>query len=208
MIFSSDGFELDGFQVALKNINVGFLTFQELMVGYQKNPDTGDYNIGLDGAVYFPQSGSAFGASMEFDTSKDAITAFSFGMDFGKEPFALGTTGLFVEAFDADVQNPNSAASFEITGDVALVYGDQIKLAGENATIVSGVGTVTITKDEFVLGANVYWGAEQVGLNSTTLMPTYKGVLGSGSGTFKLDWGDHIYELDVSAKLFKGAVRR
>jgi hypothetical protein len=126
-------------------------------------------------------------------------------MSLGNSPFALGSTGLFVVAFDVDVQNPNSASSFQITGDVAVVYGDQLKLGGENVTIVSGVGEVTITKDEFVLDANVYWGAQQTGQNSTTLMPTYKGVLGSGNGTFTLDWGSNIYSLDVGANLFKGA---
>ena len=38
-----------------------------------------------------------------------------------------------------------------------------------------------------------------------TQMPTYKGVLGSGSGTFTLDWGNNDYSLDVSVKMFKGA---
>ena len=157
MIFSSDGFELDGFEVEFKNLNVGFLTLEEFLVGYQKNATNGDFDVILDGSVYFPQSGNSFAASMVFDTEKEVITEFSLGMTLGNTPFALGSSGLFVTAFDVEVQNPNSSSSFQITGDVAVVYGDQLKLAGENVTIISGVGTVIVTKDEFVLEADVYW---------------------------------------------------
>lgn len=199
--YSSSGFELDGFEVDLKNVNVGFLTFKELMVSYEENTTSGDYDINLDGDVFFPESGTSFDASLVFDTAKEAITAFSFSMDLGNDPFALGDTGLFVVAFGVDVQNPNSSSSFQITGDVAMVYGDQLKLAGKEVTILAGVGTVTITKDEFVLNADTYWGANQTGKDSTG-MPTYDGLLGSGSGTFTLDWGNNNYELDVKVKLF------
>lgn len=201
LIYSSSGFELDGFEVDLKNVNVGFLTFKELMVSYEQNTTTGDYDINLDGNVFFPESKTSFDASLAFDTDKEAITAFSFSMNLGNDPFALGDTGLFVTAFGVDVQNPNSSSSFQITGSVAVVYGDQLTLAGKKVTIIAGVGTVTITKDEFVLDADTYWGANQTGKDSTG-MPTYDGLLGNGNGTFTLDWGNNDYELDVEVKLF------
>ncbi|WP_161604708.1 FG-GAP-like repeat-containing protein [Roseiconus nitratireducens] len=202
--YSSGGFELDGFEVVLKNVNVGFLTFEELLVGYQKDINTGDFDVDLAGDLFFPETGKSFAAAMVFDTDKEAITSVSIGMDFGNQPVALGSSGMFLTAFDVAVQNPNSPSSFQITGDVAVIYGEQLKLAGQDVTIIAGVGTVTVTRDEFVLGADIYWGAQQDGTTSDQF-PEYKGVLGSGSGTLTLDWGNKDYELDVNVKMYKGA---
>ncbi|MBX9584662.1 MAG: hypothetical protein K2X87_30535 [Gemmataceae bacterium] len=140
-----------------------------------------------------------------FDVASDAVTEFSFGIDFGDDPIAIGTTGLFLTAAGVSVQNPDSPSNFLISGSVAVQYGDDpITLAGESAEIVAAKGTVTVSANEFVLSGIVYFGADQpsAGDIDSDGLPDYHGLIGTGSGKVTLDWGAKKYSISCDVKLY------
>jgi SdrD B-like domain/FG-GAP-like repeat/RTX calcium-binding nonapeptide repeat (4 copies) len=208
LIVDNGNVEINNFTVTLQNANVGFLTIKELTVTYSLDASTGDYNLDLDGSAYFPETGTAVTTTFDFNTTTDAVDEFSMSVDLGgDQQIALGTTGLFVVAASIQVDNPSSIDNMQITGSVALVYGTQIGLAEASAYIMAGNGTVTITKDEFLLSGTVYLGASPTGNTDSNGLPEYTSLIGNGTGSMALDWGDQNYQASFSASLFDGTYK-
>ena len=202
--YQDGDFSLDGFKVVVSNISIGFMTLQTFEVGYQKDAASGDDILSMEGAVYFPSTTVALQASFTFDTTKLEITEFSFALELGATPLPIGTSGMFLLAAGVKVENPNSPSNFVITGDVAVEYGSKLTLAGvANVTMVAAVGTVKVTKDEFVLSATVSMGAKQQSI-ATSGMPIFTSLIGEGTGTVTIDWGDKKYEIDAKLTLYEG----
>jgi len=205
LIVEDGNVEINNFTVTLQNADVGFLTIQNLTIAYALDTSTGDYNLDLSGAAYFPETDTAVQTTFDFNTTTDAVDEFAMSVQLGgDEQIALGTTGLFVVAASIQVDNPSSINNLEITGSVGLVYGEDVGLAGESAYIMAGNGSVTITKDEFLFSGTVYLGANPTGNTDSNGLPEYNSLIGDGTGSMALDWGDQNYDATFSASLFDG----
>lgn len=197
LIIDNGVLSINAFSVTVTNVNVGFLVLQNLDITYALDTSTGDYNLDLDGNVYFPQSNVAVAASFIFDTTTDAVTYFAFSVS---GDITLGDSGLEIVYGSLTVQNPNSITNMVVTGTVYVQTLASTNIDGDEDALVAATGTVTISAQEFELSGTVYMGANNSA--GSGQQPNYSGDLGTLSGSVSLDWASHTYQASIKGSLY------
>ena len=200
---------LDAFSVTVSNVNLGFINVKDFEVKYGPDPTSGDTTVLVAANVFFPKTNIDVEAEITYDITARTVSQFSFGLEAGKNKrIPIADTGLFLVAFYVDVENLNQPSNFVVTGDVTVEYGEKLSLGplGSNVVLAAATGQVTVTKKEFVLDVNAWFGATRKAANPGDFKIEYSTNFGQGEGTLTLDWGAHLYELEVSASLFADSV--
>jgi hypothetical protein len=193
-------FQLDAARFEAENINLGgVVIIQDLLIGFSKDSTSGDYQEEYALQVILP---GGFGVGGSLTTRDGSVDSISLSLA-SPRGVPLATTGLFVSSFTGSVQNLTDTANIVVTGSIGVNYGETITLLGREVSIFRGEGGFTWDKDELVLYGCAWVGAYQTG-DITQPCKGYTGLLGSGSGTLTLDWGQGRYEAEVELNMYGG----
>ena len=205
-------FQLDKVMLSLGDVDFGAFTLQTLEVSYS-NSSTGsaatsdDFSFSVTVEVEFPE-GWSVGGTVAFVNGEISEISINWHVDAG-EGIEIGDTGLFLTAMSATVQNLDQPTNLVVSGTLAVEFGPQVTLLGEQVSVFRAFGSFTVDKDELDLEASVWLGA----LNSDPGAQTpnsdgdygnWSGVMGSGKAEIDLDWGDHLYTASFAATLYDG----
>jgi hypothetical protein len=192
--------QVDSFTIDAKNINLGgVFTIIDLMVTWSKPTNTGDYTAGFSLQLLFP---GGWWLSGSLTLTDDHVSSISVGLGT-RYGVAVGDTGLFIVGAAIEVQNIDTPENIMATGELAVTYGDEVDIDGQNLTAFAAWGSVTASRNELIMTANYASGAKQSGTDQLGL-PVFTGVFGSGSGTLTLDWSQHVYSAALHLSMYAG----
>lgn len=188
-------FDVTDFMIEAKNVNLGGVSFNDIMVRYDELKD-GGFEVDAKVDVSFP-AGFEVGGEIDFivDHNKFILNKIDLFYDAGTSMgIEVGNTGIFITHVEGEVDLVPGTSDYAFKGNMAVEAGGQFSVPGtsDKVTMLRIEGSAEVDKNHLNLTNTVYVGAYNAGSG-------WKALYGSGSVTLDLNWNTGVYKV-------KGAV--
>ncbi len=171
----------------LNDIDLGPLTIKQFKLTVDQS------KVQSASATIEMPTGWEIGGGIAFKTVNNALEVDSIGISWEAESITkaieLPGTGAFIVRLDGGISNLADPHNFKLIGDIGIAFGGPFNIpAVGDVSLLYLYASTSITRSEFLLGADVLMGAYK---NNGVWTP----VLGDGHINFDFIWGSS-YSID------------
>ena len=189
LVIHDGTFDLKDAKFTLANLSFGAFTFKSLSVEWDETSSAQvPYTVTVAGDVVLPGGLEAIGG---FQIENGALNSISLTIS-SATGVAIPGTGLSVTELGGSIENLADPANLVVSAHVAMIYGEQFSLFGNEVNLFRVEGNITVDSSKLVLGGTVLLGAY-----TSDGGTTWKAAAGSGDATLTLDWAEQIYDLHI-----------
>ena len=189
LVIQNGTFDLKDAKFTLANLSFGAFTIKSLSVEWDETSSAQvPYTVTVAGDVVLPGGLEAKGG---FQIENGTLNSISLTIS-SATGVAIPGTGLSVTELGGSIENLADPANLVVSAHVAMIYGEQFSLLGNEVNLFRVEGDITVDSSKLVLGGTVLLGAY-----TSDGGATWKAAAGSGDATLTLDWAEQIYDLHI-----------
>lgn len=219
LIISNGSWQFNSLEFSVGKIDLGGgwrledLGFEFAVV---TNPNTGatGYEWGGECKVVSPMKNSLGGELAFTIYDGGGVVLDTIGVKWvageGEGRLKLLGTGFYIQELAGELKNLNQLANLQIGGDVAIGWGENVKIGGKDYSMMVVNASILVTSSELVLDGSAYFGAkfklDQDGkvIRDANGQAEVDTLIGSGNVNLTYDWANELGSVSADVSLMDG----